>query len=245
MYAAVIPAAGSGTRFRAESGALPKQYRLLSGAPVFQWSLTALAEHRDIQQIVLAVSKDMLETAENCISEMPEGARQKIGLTLGGATRQESVYLGLQKLSDSSHAAPQFVLIHDAARPFLTKKMIDATIKSVTECGACTLAIPVTDTIKRVANGKIEETLDRSTLFLIQTPQAGRFDWLLEAHRKAAAERFATTDDAAILEYAGRQVSIVHGSRYNLKITNAEDLSISEVLAPLILSGSDIDRSSI
>jgi 2-C-methyl-D-erythritol 4-phosphate cytidylyltransferase len=156
---------------------------------------------------------------------------------IGGATRQESVRKGIEHLSESSQS-PDFVIIHDAARPFLTNEMIGATIKSVTEHGACTLGIPLTDTIKRVSDGVICETLDRSSLYLIQTPQAGRFDWLLAAHRKAAREKFQTTDDAAILEFGGHAVSIVPGSKYNLKITNPEDMAISEALAPIILETS-------
>ena len=160
--------------------------------------------------------------------------KEKISVITGGATRQESVRKGIEHLA-TVPTPPQYVLIHDAARPFLTQTMIDNTIKCVTEHGACTLAIPLTDTIKRVKDGLIEATLDRASLYLIQTPQAGRFDWLLSAHRQAAQKQFETTDDAAILEFAGHQVSIVSGSRYNLKITNPEDLTIGQALAPIIL----------
>lgn len=109
--------------------------------------------------------------------------------------------------------------------------MVDDVIAGVTKHGACTLAIPVTDTMKRAQGGVLKESLDRAELVQIQTPQAGKLQWLLNAHRRAAQESFATTDDSTILEYIGHKVHIVPGSPYNLKITNPEDLSICESLA--------------
>ncbi len=261
MISTVIPAAGTGTRFSSAGQSLPKQYQQLDGEPVYLWSLTAFCAHARIERIVLVVSTDMLCTAKENIANLVIPGKEKISVIVGGATRQQSVKNGIEwlaaettenKVQSSSNnqseesettLLPQgndedkdYVIIHDAARPFVTSSMIDATIKSVTEFGACTLGIPLTDTIKRVSDGVIRETLDRSSLYLIQTPQAGRLDWLLSAHRKAEQEKFETTDDAAILEYAGHPVSIVFGSRYNLKITNPEDLSISQALAPIFLN---------
>jgi 2-C-methyl-D-erythritol 4-phosphate cytidylyltransferase len=235
MIAAVIPAGGSGSRFSASRAALPKQYQPLNGQPIYLWSLATICQHPAIQSIVLVVAKDMLQAAEKTLDELSLVGKEKVELTIGGATRQQSVHKGIEKLAEQG-TQPEHVIIHDAARPFLTAAMIDETIKCVTANGACTLAVPLTDTIKRVHAGVIQETLDRSSLYLIQTPQAGRFSWLLAAHRQAAAEGFETTDDAAILEYAGHAVSIVFGSRYNLKITNPEDLLISEAIAPIALS---------
>jgi 2-C-methyl-D-erythritol 4-phosphate cytidylyltransferase len=234
MIAAVIPAAGSGNRFRESEKDLPKQYQPLAGAPIYWWSLSTMCGHSEIECVVLVVAPDMVKNATSGLYDMPIQGKEKISVIAGGLSRQESVRLGVEHLG-AGPPTPQYVIVHDAARPFLTTDMLDATIKCVTEHGACTLAIPVTDTIKRVRDNLIEETLDRTSLYLIQTPQAGRFDWMLSAHRRAAAERFETTDDAAILEYAGHRVSVVSGSRYNLKITNPEDLLISEAIAPIVL----------
>jgi 2-C-methyl-D-erythritol 4-phosphate cytidylyltransferase len=233
MIAAVIPAAGTGSRFASTGHSLPKQYQKLAGAPVYLWSLTTISRHPSIDAVVLVVSSDMVETARGHVKDMETALSQKVQVIIGGATRQQSVHNGIEHLAQSP-PQPDFVLIHDAARPFLTTEMIDSTIKCVTESGACTLGVPLTDTIKRVTDGVIRETLDRSSLYLIQTPQAGRFDWLLAAHRKAAEQNFETTDDAAILEFGGHDVSIVPGSKYNLKITNPDDMAISEALAPII-----------
>ena len=221
MFAAVIPAAGTGTRFSTAEHNLPKQYQPLEGEPIYMWSISAFCRNSAIDAIVLVVSQDMLTTAHEHMKNMLMPGKEKISVITGGATRQESVHKGIEHLA-TVPTPPQYVLIHDAARPFLTQAMIENTIKCVTEHGACTLAIPLTDTIKRVKDGLIEATIDRTALYLIQTPQA-------------AQKQFETTDDAAILEFAGHQVSIVSGSRYNLKITNPEDLKIGEALAPIIL----------
>lgn len=234
MIAAVIPAAGSGTRFAVDSTKLPKQYQSLNGMPVYMWAVSAFCRNAQIDRVVLMVSAQMLEETKKDIAGISISGHEKITVITGGATRQESVRKGIEYLSSLPH--PEYVLIHDAARPFLTQAMIDEVIKAVTDCGACTLAVALTDTIKRVSNGIIQETLDRSSLYLIQTPQAARFDWLLRAHTAAAEQGFETTDDAAILEFGGHEVSIVYGSRYNLKITNPEDLSISQVIAPIIMN---------
>jgi len=238
MIAAVIPAGGTGSRFRGTGSALPKQYQQLAGEPIYIWSLSTICRHPSIERIVLVVAKDMLEAAQRNLANLAESGNypgtQKVELAVGGATRQESVFKGIEKLAEHAEQ-PEHVIIHDAARPFITATMIDETINCVTAHGACTLAVPLTDTIKRVHAGVIQETLDRTSLYLIQTPQAGRFTWLMDGHRRAAAEGFETTDDASILEYAGHEVSIVFGSRYNLKITNPEDLLISEAIAPIAL----------
>lgn len=231
MIAAVVPAAGAGERFKSQGSGAPKQFIDLMGQPIYIWSLRVLAQHPAITCIVVVVPKSSLDTVQAQVYEHMETAHcAKIVITAGGATRQKSVHNGLEVLAECASAV-EHVLIHDAARPLLTLKMVDEVIESVTRHGACSLAIPVTDTIKRSNHGILNETLDRAELVQIQTPQAAKLPWLLDAHRRAAAENFATTDDATILEYVGHKVHIVPGSPYNLKITNPEDLSICESLA--------------
>ena len=130
---------------------------------------------------------------------------------------------------------PETVLVHDAARPFVTGEMIEETIVAAQVHGACTTALAVTDTVKRVHDGMVVETLDRESLILVQTPQAARFDWLIAAHRKARESGVATTDDAAVLEAAGHKVAVVRGASFNIKVTQAEDLILSELLANRLL----------
>ena len=232
MVAAVVAAAGSGTRFDAVGQSKPKQFRTLCGRPLYSWSLSVLCGHHDIESIVMAVSADLLENVARELESCSFDAG-KVSLCAGGATRQESVHLALEFLSGQA-LTPDYVLVHDAARPFLTANLVSATIECVTASGACTLAVPLVDTIKRVNDGVVCETIDRSSLFLIQTPQAARFNWFLQAHRQAALNGSATTDDAAILELSGHQISIMGGSQYNLKITTPEDFIIGEALAPLL-----------
>ncbi len=231
MLAAVLPAAGVGERFKSKPGDSPKQFTGLSGRALYLWSLGTLAAHNQVDLIVVVVPKLSLDAVQSEIKEnLPPADAQKVIVTAGGPTRQHSVHNGLERLAELSEH-PDYVLVHDAARPLLTGRMIDLVIKSVTTNGACTLAVAVTDTIKKVKDGIVGETLNRSELVQIQTPQAAKFQWLLEAHRRAAKENFGTTDDSTILEHSGHKVHIVPGSPYNLKITNPEDLSVCQSLA--------------
>jgi len=129
--------------------------------------------------------------------------------------------------------SPEFVLIHDAARPFLSESAINDVLEKVTECGACSLAVPVSDTVKRAKNNLFIETIDRSDLFLIQTPQSARYVWLLKAHQTAISKGLSTTDDAGLLESAGYSVQLVLGAPANLKITKPGDLALCEALTTI------------
>ncbi len=136
---------------------------------------------------------------------------------------------------EQDRVAPDLVLIHDGARPLVTDELINSVIDAVIEHGACTPGAEVTDTIKRVVQGKIVETLDRTELSAVQTPQAGRFLDLANAHRKAVAEGWNATDDASMLERDGHFVAIVPWSPYNLKVTQPLDLVLCEALASKLL----------
>jgi 2-C-methyl-D-erythritol 4-phosphate cytidylyltransferase len=226
--AAILVAAGTGSRFAAgRDGTQPKQFLELKGRPLYLWSLEALLEHPEIDLVVVATLPEMVAQIQNSVNS------DKLRVTAGGATRQESVYLGLQHLEQ--HGKPQYVLVHDAARPFLDRALIDSTIRAVQKYGACTVATPASDTIKKVAGDLITATLNREELVLVQTPQSARFDWLIDAHKSANDRAVGTTDDAAVLEAAGHQVAVVQGSRWNLKITTPEDLIVAEALADRIL----------
>lgn len=235
QIAAIVAAAGSGSRF-ASSGGTAKQFIELHGRPLYIWSLLALAGHPKIDAVVVVAPESHIETIkehrDRFRAELP--GSQNIHVTAGGATRQESVRLGLQYLKHAP-APPEFVLIHDGARPFISPDLITRIVDEVQRSGACTPGLPVTDTLKRVNQNKIIETVDRQELYSVQTPQAGRLADLWRAHERAVLENWSVTDDASMLERDGHQVAIVPGSPYNLKITQPLDLVLCEALAPRLL----------
>lgn len=227
--AAVLVCAGSGKRFGDESQS-PKQYQLLKGSPVYTWGLRCLLDHERINRVVLVVATDMEEDIKTDVEKWLTKGLEKLSVTTGGATRQASVFNGLKLLSQQE-SLPDAVLVHDAARPFINATILDDVIKCVEKEQACTVGSPVSDTVKRVDDSIIGETVDRTNLVAVQTPQAARFSELFKAHQRAEADGWVTTDDAAIMEMAGYKVSVVLSTRWNIKITTKEDLRICEALA--------------
>jgi 2-C-methyl-D-erythritol 4-phosphate cytidylyltransferase len=145
----------------------------------------------------------------------------------GGKERQDSVRLALAAVGNDA----DIVLVHDAVRPFLTIQMVEDVIKAARATGAAIIALPMRDTVKEVrADHVIQRTVDRKPLWLAQTPQAFRKDWLQEAHRKAQAEGIVATDDAYLLEGMGHSVTVVEGSGENIKVTRPEDMIIGEAI---------------
>jgi 2-C-methyl-D-erythritol 4-phosphate cytidylyltransferase/2-C-methyl-D-erythritol 2,4-cyclodiphosphate synthase len=204
--AAVLVAAGSGTRFGAET---PKQFLSLGGRPVLRHAAETLVEHVGMLQPV--GDKAPIEAALEGLRHLPP--------VPGGATRQQSVHAGLEALGAD---APDVVLVHDAARPLIPPGTIPALLAALEHAPGAIPAIPVADTLKRVVDGVITATAPRDGLYRAQTPQAFRFPILLAAHRAGTAG--AATDDASLLEAAGLTVAIVPGSEDNIKLTWPEDL---------------------
>ena len=230
--AAIIAAGGLGSRF---SGSKPKQRNLLGGVPIYQWSLARFLEHSAIDAVVVVSHVTILGELEKEIEEIMKSSKlYKLSLVAGGQTRQESVYLGLKHLQ-SLNQVPEYVLVHDAARPFVDNSMIDRTIQAVKSDNACTVGLPVADTIKRVKNGLVTETLDRSELYAVHTPQAAKLDLLLTAHECARRDGVSVTDDAALLELNGSEVKIIPSHRYNIKITVPEDLALCESISHMFI----------
>ncbi len=198
----------------------PKALMPLGGSSILARAVRAFTAHPRIGPVVVVVAS-------------PEEARATLGgllsrLTLvrGGPERQDSVRLGLEALRE-----PSIVLVHDAARPLVEARLIDAIIDGAARYGAAVPAIAPSDTVKRVGNASVvEETLPRDRLRLVQTPQGFRFDLLLAAHQRAARERFLGTDDAQLVERAGGEVRVVEGSPRNIKITAPSDLILAEAL---------------
>ena len=199
---------------------------------MYVWSLVTLLEQSWIREVVIVAPPDMVpEIKKQTAALIERFPNQSLNVVAGGDTRQESVYLGLQAMIERP---PEFVMIHDAARPFLTAEIVQRVNEGVIKCGAVTTGVAPSDTIKRVENHSVAETLDRRSLLLVQTPQAGRYDWLIDAHRSAHENGLATTDDAAVLEAAGHKVGIVGGANFNMKVTQPEDLILAEALAAIV-----------
>jgi 2-C-methyl-D-erythritol 4-phosphate cytidylyltransferase / 2-C-methyl-D-erythritol 2,4-cyclodiphosphate synthase len=212
--AVVLVAAGRG--LRAGAGG-PKQYRQIGGQPVIFRAMEAFSRHPDVFAVQPVVNPDdsaMFMAAVAGLRHEPP--------TNGGVTRQASVLAGLEALAQHK---PDIVLIHDAARPFVSQGLISRAIEAANRTGAAIPAIPVTDTIKLTGEGgNVEDTPDRARLRIAQTPQSFRFDVILEAHRRAAKDgRSDFTDDAAIAEWAGLTVATFEGDVANMKLTTPED----------------------
>ncbi|MGH6929748.1 MAG: bifunctional 2-C-methyl-D-erythritol 4-phosphate cytidylyltransferase/2-C-methyl-D-erythritol 2,4-cyclodiphosphate synthase [Dongiaceae bacterium] len=217
---ALIVAAGSGTRFGGEQ---PKQYLPLAGRAVLRHAAESLLGHPAISGVRVVISAEHRALYDTATADLP-----LLPPVIGGANRQDSVRNGLESLAEMQ---PAQVLIHDAARPFLSSAIIDRTVAALADVAGAIVAIPVTDTLKRARDGQVGETVDRSGLWRAQTPQAFRFAEILAAHR--AAKGAAMTDDAAVAEAAGMPMKLVMGADDNFKITTAEDLQRAErLLAP-------------
>jgi 2-C-methyl-D-erythritol 4-phosphate cytidylyltransferase/2-C-methyl-D-erythritol 2,4-cyclodiphosphate synthase len=215
--AVVVVAAGRGVR---AGGGAPKQYRHIRGAPVIRHVLALFTGHPQIELVQPVIHRDDAAT----FAEATVGLKLRAA-AFGGATRQISVRCGLEALEKEQ---PRIVLVHDAARPFTSPALISRAIAA----GAGGAAIPglaPTDTIKAVdAKGRVIDTLDRSRLRAVQTPQAFLYDGLLAAHRRAfIAGRDDFTDDAALAEWAGIAVTTFEGETGNMKLTTEEDFARS------------------
>jgi 2-C-methyl-D-erythritol 4-phosphate cytidylyltransferase/2-C-methyl-D-erythritol 2,4-cyclodiphosphate synthase len=213
---ALVVAAGSGQRF---GGDLPKQYQSLAGKPMLRHCLETFALHPGIEGIVVAIhsgQRDLYDATSGGLAKL----RPPVN---GGATRQGSVLNGLERLAAEK---PDYVLIHDAARPLIDAGTITRTIAALAHHPAILVAVPVVDTIKRGAGERVGDTVDRRDLWRAQTPQAFHFSAILEAHRKVAGGEL--TDDAAVAEAAGIPVAFVMGSERNFKVTTQDDMERAE-----------------
>ncbi len=226
--AAVVVAAGRGER---AGGDVPKQYRDIAGEPMIRPTLRAFLNHPQIDLV-----QPVIHSGDEGIYRTATAGLQKLSAPVaGGATRQGSVRAGLEALASS---APDLVLIHDAARPFVTGALIDRAIAAGKAAGAAVPGIVIADTVKAIdAAATVAETLDRGRLRIVQTPQAFAFDLIFDAHRRAAAAGLESfTDDAALAEWAGHRVSVFDGEPDNVKVTTNEDFARAEVLQLASLS---------
>jgi len=209
---ALVVAAGRGQRMRGET---PKQYMNLGGKSVLRWALEAFTTHPLLDEVRVVIHPDHREFYDLAV----EGLKLMDPVE-GGNNRQGSVKNGLESLTED---APQAVLIHDGARPFVQSELINRILRAHEKAPAVIPALPVVDTLKKVKKGKVNKTVSRADLWLAQTPQAFNFKDILTAHRLSVG--FDFTDDAAIAESAGLNVAIINGEEGNYKITTENDLA--------------------
>jgi len=204
-----------------------KQYLQFAGRPILAHTLSRFEQHPRIDSIVVVSPAEEVEFCRNEVVER-YGFAKVAALVAGGAERQDSVRNGLEALPAADDTG--LVLIHDGVRPLLDVGTIERTLAAAAEYGACLAGVPAKDTVKEVVDGRVVGTPDRSRLWLAQTPQAFRLGLIREAHRRAHAEGFRATDDAALAEWSGQEVRMVLGDYRNIKITTPEDLAVAEAL---------------
>jgi 2-C-methyl-D-erythritol 4-phosphate cytidylyltransferase/2-C-methyl-D-erythritol 2,4-cyclodiphosphate synthase len=220
---AIVPAAGRGERFAVSSGSnLPKQYSLLLGRTVIEWTLRALLADERVHAIVVVLADG--DPHWPAVAEKINSS--KLLTTLGGPHRQDTVMNGLQLLESQANI-DDWALVHDAARPCLSSADLGALIDSLeSDARGAVLAVPVVDTVRRELAGEIE-TVDRNGLWRALTPQIFRFGQLRQALADASRAHVTVTDEAQALERMGVRAKMVAGSPFNIKVTRAEDLAVA------------------
>lgn len=210
--------------------AAPKQYLMLGGLPILSRTLLTVDACLEIEDIRLVVPEPDMDYCREAVLK-PIRLRAPVRLVAGGACRQESVSNGLSTLLHDDG----IVVIHDGVRPFVPADEIRQCVAAAQIHGACVLGVPVSDTLKAVdENGDIIRTVDRTSLWHAQTPQAFKCRLIKEAHERARRDGVTGTDDASLVERLGRKVHLIPGRIFNIKITTPEDLELAEVIENMI-----------
>lgn len=222
---AILLSAGNSARM---GTVLPKQYRLLRGAPLLRRSVQQLLLARSsFDKIIIVIQEKHRAFYEQAVEGLEDNLLSPV---IGGATRQASVHAALKAIEDYR---PQYVVLHDAARPFASPQLFKDVVQALKTAKGASCAVPVSDTLKRVENGTAVATLDREKLYAAQTPQAFDYSILRAAHEAAVIDnRNDFTDDAALLEWQGHEVKIVDGEINNFKLTTPQDWSRAETMLP-------------
>lgn len=227
---AIIVAAGYGRRL---GGGVPKALRPLGGEPLLVYSLRVFLKVPEISQVIVVAP--VLEYAQfEAVARLGAPSDKRVEVVLGGKERFDSVVAGLGVVD----VASEYVAVHDAARPFVTRAQVEACLAAARVHGAAILAVPVTDTIKWVEEGLVRRTLDRSCLWHAQTPQASRTDWIRAAVEHAVRTGLQATDEASLLEAAGYPVHVTPGDEANRKLTLPADFEWAEWRLSCTRSGS-------
>lgn len=214
----ILLAAGAGRRMALEEN---KIFYPLGSKSIIQWSLTHIDEVERIDEIILVVANGEEQQMADHIASIE--LQTEIVIVTGGKERQDSVYNGLSKVKERNH----IVLVHDGARPVVTADLFNKVIDGAYEYGAVTVGVPSTDTVKRVdKNGQVIETLNRSELVNIQTPQGFQKSLFVEAHHRAKEAGYIGTDDVSLVEYIDKAVHILEGDYKNIKVTTPNDIDV-------------------
>lgn len=220
---AVIPAGGGGRRM---GTATPKQFLALGGVPLLLHCLRVFEQALSVSQVILVVPENERERALVDVIKR-HNIKKVLRVVAGGATRQDSVYEGLK----ATDPEVEIVVVHDGVRPFVTEDLIERSIAEARHTGGAVVGVPMKETVKQVgADGDILCTIDRSSLWLAQTPQTFRRGLLLEAYQKAYSEGFDATDESGVMERFGHKVAMIPGRWDNIKITTPEDLQMAEAI---------------
>lgn len=224
MIYGIVPAAGSGTRMRLETGSdEKKQFLAFGDGSVLSTTVHALVATELLSGIIIAAPPDdvawLQDEATAWSGTIP------IQVVAGGDERQASVMNALQHVPDDA----EYVVIHDGVRPFVSRHVLQDVILAAYEYGAATVGLPITDTTKRVkADGSIVATVSRDALWTVQTPQVFRKRIIQQAHEHATVTQFQGTDDASLVEHMGLPCVVVKGERTNIKLTHADDLPLAK-----------------
>lgn len=223
MNTVIILAAGKGSRMKAE---LNKQYLILKEKPVLAHTIEVFQESDMIDEIILVVSESEHELCKKEILDQYNYTKVK-RMVSGGAERQLSVFNGLNELSEET----DIVLIHDGARPLITKKVIERCVVGAKEFGAVSAGVPIKETIKIMKKDKfVKYTPNRENVWVTQTPQAFKVDIIKKAHKFAMESNLLGTDDAMLVEHIGETVKMIEGNYENIKITTPDDLITAEAI---------------
>jgi 2-C-methyl-D-erythritol 4-phosphate cytidylyltransferase len=221
MVSVVIPASGSGTRF---GGDVPKQFLHMDGLPILARTVLVFQQADLVGEIAVAVPPGYMEKTRE-ITDIYNLTKVKY-IVEGGASRSESVYEALQKLSPHT----EIVLVHDGVRPFVSPDLINRVVDAARKHGAAIAGIPITDTVKEADEaGCVRVTVERGRIWQVQTPQGFSYPLLLDAYKNAPHLK-GFTDDSAIVEAHGGRVYIIPGERNNIKITTPEDAAITSAM---------------
>ena len=218
----IIVAGGYGKRMRTE---IPKQLLNLNGVKIIERSLRPFILCPDIEAIVIVTAENIIKNINKTIRNISKRGKL-LKVVAGGSERQDSVWKGLEAVPEDIDV----VVIHDAVRPFITSNLITECAHSALKNGAVTVMRLIKETVKVVEDNVILQTLDRSKLWITQTPQAFRTKLIIDAHRSAHRENYIGTDDCMLVEHLGHPVHIIEGSDMNIKITTPADLKIAGVI---------------
>jgi 2-C-methyl-D-erythritol 4-phosphate cytidylyltransferase len=213
--------------------ARPKQFLALAGRPILAHTVAVFENCHAVDGIFIIAPAEEMDPVQREIVEA-NGFQKVLKVVRGGRVRQQSVWNGLKAVTGDW----DIVVVHDGVRPLIRTELIEAGIAEARKTGAAIVAVPARDTVKRRRPGGHLETLPREEIWLAQTPQTFQFSLLFEAHRKGAQDLYKGTDDACLVERMGREVTLIPGDEFNLKITTPQDLRLAESWMSLVKGAS-------